>query len=57
MQNGNELQAMKTIEKRIRANMREVLMMAKTRDKLPREAAVDIGRSRVLEAMSSGSNG
>ena len=57
LQNGNELQAMKTIERKIRANMREVLMTARKRDKLPREAAVDIAQSRVLDAMSSGSNG
>lgn len=51
-QGGSESQAMATIDEKIRVNMRDVLSMANAHGKLPRDAAVDLARARVLEAMS-----
>jgi len=50
--NGTESQAMSVIEEKIRANVHEVLTAARAQDKLPREAAIDMARARVLQAMS-----
>ena len=49
---GSETQAKVTVEEKIRANMIEVLTVARDEDKLPREAAMDIAQRRVLKAMS-----
>lgn len=53
LKNATESEAMKVIEEKIRNNIREVLTAARTEDKLPREAAMDMARARVLKAMSS----
>ena len=50
---GNETQAMTEVEAKIRANMIEVLTAAREGKKLPREAATDMAKGRVLNAMSS----
>lgn len=50
--NGTESQAMLAVEEKIRANMCEVLTAARDQNKLPRVAALDMARARVLEAMS-----
>ncbi len=49
---GSESQAMQTIRDKVRANVEAVLTRAKTRDELPRAAAMAIARERVLRAMS-----
>lgn len=48
---GTEAQAMASIEERIRRNTAEVLNQARVRKCTPRQAAVDMARSRVQEAM------
>lgn len=50
---GTESQAMAAVEEKIRANMEEVLATARDENKLPREAAMDMARARVLTAMSA----
>ena len=52
LSNGDEAQAMKTIESKTRHNMREVLESAAAEKLLPRDAAVKMARARVLNAMS-----
>jgi glutamate dehydrogenase/leucine dehydrogenase len=47
-----ERQALQAIEEKIRANVDEVLAMAQARHVLPRAAALELARARVLEAMS-----
>ena len=47
---GSETQAFALIEDRIRANTREVLDRARRMNSTPRHAAVEMARSRVLEA-------
>ena len=49
---GSESLAMATIDEKIRGNMHDVLSAASAHDKLPRDAAVDLARARVVEAMS-----
>ena len=49
---GSESRAMATIDEKIRVNMHDVLSAARAHDKLPRDAAVDLARDRVLQAMS-----
>jgi glutamate dehydrogenase (NAD(P)+) len=48
---GTQSQAMTAIEEKIRANTSEVLERAKQANILPRQAAVEMARSRVEEAM------
>jgi glutamate dehydrogenase (NAD(P)+) len=48
---GTEAQAMTEVEEKIRANMIEVLTAAREENKLPREAAMDMAKGRVLKAM------
>jgi glutamate dehydrogenase (NAD(P)+) len=49
---GTASQAFQVIEEKIRANTREVLEIAKSKEQMPRTAASDLARSRVLEAMA-----
>jgi glutamate dehydrogenase (NAD(P)+) len=49
---GTQAQAMAAIESRIRANMAEVLERARKQNCPPRQAAMEMARARVLEAMS-----
>ena len=49
---GSEAQALATITQRIGANTTEVLQRAAAGGQLPRAAALDIARERVLRAMS-----
>ncbi|HEY5646196.1 MAG TPA: hypothetical protein VIS76_09655, partial [Pseudomonadales bacterium] len=49
---GNQSMAMATIAERIRANVTEVLSRAAADAVLPRAAAMNIARERVLTAMS-----
>jgi glutamate dehydrogenase/leucine dehydrogenase len=53
LKNATESEAMQVIEEKIRDNMREVLATAHQEGKLPRQAATDMARARVLKAMSS----
>jgi glutamate dehydrogenase/leucine dehydrogenase len=48
---GSETQAMATIEEKVRRNTEEVLNQARARKCTPRQAAIDMARSRVQEAM------
>jgi glutamate dehydrogenase/leucine dehydrogenase len=48
---GTQTQAMATIEERIRANTSEILELSAKRKCLPREAAIEMARARVQEAM------
>jgi glutamate dehydrogenase (NAD(P)+) len=48
---GTQAQAFAAIEERIRANTRETLERARAGGRLPREAATDLARARVEEAM------
>lgn len=50
--NGTESQALLAVEEKIRANMHEVLTIARDEQKLPREAALEMAQSRVRQAMS-----
>jgi glutamate dehydrogenase/leucine dehydrogenase len=50
---GDEAQALATIDEKIRANVREVLETARTRDALPRQVASEIAVDRVRRAMAS----
>lgn len=52
LNNFTETQAMQVIEEKIRSNVREVLRAARTRGKLPRDAALELAESRVRTAMS-----
>lgn len=56
LRNASESEAMDAIEEKISTNMREVLTTARDENKLPREAATDMARERVLQAMASGKN-
>ena len=49
---GTQSQALKTIEEKIYANTEEVLATAKTRNLLPRQAAVELAEARVKKAMT-----
>jgi glutamate dehydrogenase/leucine dehydrogenase len=48
---GNEQQALSTIEEKIRRNTHEVLALAQRAKLLPRQAAIQLARNRVEEAM------
>ena len=48
---GTQSQALQTIEEKISANTEEVLANAKTRNLLPRQAAVELAEARVRKAM------
>jgi glutamate dehydrogenase (NAD(P)+) len=48
---GTQGQAMTTIEEKIRANTAEMLARVNTQNVLPRQAAVDMARKRIAEAM------
>lgn len=48
---GTASQAFQVIEEKIRANTREVLEIGKAKEQMPRTAASDLARSRVLETM------
>ena len=50
--NGTESQALLAVEEKIRANMHEVLTIARDDRKLPREAALEMAQNRVRQAMS-----
>ena len=50
--NGTESQALLAVEEKIRANMHEVLTVARDDRKLPREAALEMAQNRVRQAMS-----
>ena len=47
-----ESQAMKVVEERIRANVREMLAISRSEKKTPREAATEMAQARVQKAMS-----
>jgi glutamate dehydrogenase (NAD(P)+) len=49
---GTETQAFEVIEEKIRANAREVLELARGHGIMPRAAAIELARNRVVEAMS-----
>ena len=49
---GSERQAFERIEDTVRENTREVLELARTEGRLPREAAMSLAQRRVAEAMS-----
>ncbi len=49
---GSERQAFERIEDTVRENTREVIALSRGKGCLPREAAVEIARARVAEAMS-----
>jgi len=48
---GTERQAMETIEERIRGNTQETLERARAGHLLPRQAAIEMARQRIEEAM------
>jgi glutamate dehydrogenase (NAD(P)+) len=50
-QGGTQAQALSAIEERVRANTRETLDRARAQHLLPRQAATEMARSRVQEAM------
>lgn len=52
LNHATQTQAMNVIDEKIRANMHEVLETARDRNQLPREAAMDMARVRVLKAMA-----
>jgi len=52
LHNTTESLAMSIVEEKVRANVRAVLSAAQSQHMLPREAAMEIARTRVLKAMS-----
>jgi hypothetical protein len=48
---GTEAQALATIEEKIRANTKKVLAQARKSGTLPRQAAVELAKARVIKAM------